>query len=49
MNKKIIFIAIFCILFAAQSATAVDFGNNINFNVEENFDASGRSQKQQFW
>ncbi|OGZ63470.1 MAG: hypothetical protein A2812_02680 [Candidatus Staskawiczbacteria bacterium RIFCSPHIGHO2_01_FULL_36_16] len=44
MNKKIIFIAIFCILFAAQSATAVDFGNNINFNVDENFDASGRSQ-----
>src|SRR3989344_328785 len=44
MNKKIIFIAIFCILFAAQSATAVDFGNNINFNVDENFDASGRSK-----
>lgn len=42
--KKIIFVAIFSILFVAQGANAVGFGDNINFNVDKDFDASARTQ-----
>ena len=42
--KKIIFIAIFFSLFIAQGVSAVGFGENINFNVDKNFDATARSQ-----
>lgn len=43
--KKIIFAlcAVF-ILFSASSAKAANFSDIINFNVDKNFDASGRSQ-----
>ena len=42
--KKILVIAIFCILFVAQETEAVSFGDAINFNVDKDFDASARSQ-----
>jgi len=43
--KKIIFaVAIFSILFTAQSAMAIGFGDGINFNVDEGFDATDRNQ-----
>lgn len=43
--KKIVFIIIIsCILFTAQGVSAIGFGENINFNIDKNFDASARSQ-----
>ena len=42
--KKFFIITILCILFVAQGVMAVGFGNNVNFYVDEDFDASAREQ-----
>ena len=42
--KKVLIATVFCVLFMAQGVKAVGFGDNINFNVDKNFDASARSQ-----
>ncbi len=44
ITKTIFALAVFFILFSAQGASAVSFGDSINFYVDENFDASARTQ-----
>lgn len=42
--KKVLIFIIFGILFTAQSAAAVSFGDTINFNVDKNFNAGYQEQ-----
>ncbi|MEK7080570.1 MAG: peptidoglycan-binding protein, partial [Patescibacteria group bacterium] len=43
-KKNIFIIAIFFILFAPLGVNAVNFGDNVNFYIDSNYDASARSQ-----
>ena len=42
--KALFTISVLCVLFMAPKANAVSFGDNVNFNVDKNFDASARTQ-----
>ncbi|MBI3337212.1 MAG: hypothetical protein HY005_01145 [Candidatus Staskawiczbacteria bacterium] len=42
--RRIFIIIAFCVLFAAQGAIAVSFGDTVNFNIDKDFDALDRPQ-----